>query len=393
MKVTPLDLRQTHLSTSLRGFDRDEVRTLLTDAADDYEAALREVDRLRQDLQKAENQLGEHRDREINLRNTLLTAQKVADQIRENAGKEAEVLLRDADVRSQAMLREAELRSASLTSESEARALALVSTAEARTLALTTDAESRATAATREADARADATLREADARADATIRAAEARADAGLRESTARAQATLADAESRAHAMTTDAQLRSESTLNEAQARADALVREAQARVDVLLQKANARLDELEHAVGEMRLRKRDVEGTLEQSIASLTYALEFVRTQESREDKVRMLRPRLAEQGHDTQWSPGRRGRHAGLTPGRSRHAPQHRSPRRPRAGRARGRPDRAGVLALPEVQGCRRRDGVVLVVARRRTRSGNGSPGSRSRTRCRSRPRTSP
>ena len=104
MKVTPLDLRQTHLSTSLRGFDRDEVRTLLTDAADDYEAALREVDRLRQDLQKVENQLGEHRDREINLRNTLLTAQKVADQIRENAGKEAEVLLRDAETRSQAML-------------------------------------------------------------------------------------------------------------------------------------------------------------------------------------------------------------------------------------------------------------------------------------------------
>ena len=46
MKVTPLDLRQTHLSTSLRGYDRDEVRTLLTDAADDYEAALRELDRL-----------------------------------------------------------------------------------------------------------------------------------------------------------------------------------------------------------------------------------------------------------------------------------------------------------------------------------------------------------
>ena len=87
-------------------------------------------DRLRQDLQKAENQLGEHRDREVNLRNTLLTAQKVADQIRENAGKEAEVLLRDAEVRSQAMLREAELRSTTLTSESEARALALVSTTE-----------------------------------------------------------------------------------------------------------------------------------------------------------------------------------------------------------------------------------------------------------------------
>ena len=57
------------------------------------------------------------------------------------------------------------------------------------------------------------------------------------------------------------------------------------------------------EHAVNEMRMRKRDVEGTLEQSIASLTYALEFVRTQDSRDDKVRMLRPRTNEQGNDTQ------------------------------------------------------------------------------------------
>ena len=118
---------------------------------------------------------------------------------------------------------------------------------------------------------------------------------------------ATLSDAESRALALTTDAHLRAESTSSDAQARADALWRDAQARADVLLQKTHARLDELEHAVAEMRLRKRDVEGTLEQSIASLTYALEFVRTQDAREDKVRMLRPRLAEQSHDTQWSPG--------------------------------------------------------------------------------------
>ena len=50
--------------------------------------------------------------------------------------------------------------------------------------------------------------------------------------------------------------------------------------------------------------LRKRDVEGTLEQSIASLTYALEFVRTQDQRDDKVRLHRPRLNEPQtpHDT-------------------------------------------------------------------------------------------
>jgi hypothetical protein len=72
-------------------------------------------------------------------------------------------------------------------------------------------------------------------------------------------------------------------------------------------MQMATARLDELEHAVSEMRLRKRDVEGTLEQSIASLTYALEFVRTQDARDDKVRMLRPRQNEQAGETHFTQG--------------------------------------------------------------------------------------
>ena len=143
MKVTPLDLRQTHLSSSLRGYDRDEVRTLFSDAADDYESALRELDRLRQELSEVKSQLGEHRDREENLRNTLLTAQKVADQIRENAGKEAEVLLRDAETRSQAMLKDAELRSTTLTSDSESKASTLLSGAQSRSQSVTAGPDAR----------------------------------------------------------------------------------------------------------------------------------------------------------------------------------------------------------------------------------------------------------
>jgi hypothetical protein len=55
------------------------------------------------------------------------------------------------------------------------------------------------------------------------------------------------------------------------------------------------------------IRQPNRDVEGTLEQSIASLTYALEFVRTQDTRDEKVRMLRPRFTEQGSDSQHTQG--------------------------------------------------------------------------------------
>ena len=83
MKVTPLDLRQQRFNTVMRGYDRGEVTAFLNEVADDYENALREADRLRQEVVKLEAVLAEHRGQERNLRNTLLTAQKMADEVKD----------------------------------------------------------------------------------------------------------------------------------------------------------------------------------------------------------------------------------------------------------------------------------------------------------------------
>ncbi len=110
MKVTPLDLRQQRFQTVMRGYDRGEVNAFLAEAADDYENALRENDRLRQELGKAEAVLGEHRGQEKNLRNTLLTAQKLADDIRETAQQEASRIVREAEGRADLMLQKSQVR-------------------------------------------------------------------------------------------------------------------------------------------------------------------------------------------------------------------------------------------------------------------------------------------
>lgn len=110
MKVTPLDLRQQRFSTAMRGYDRGEVNAFLAEAADDYENALRESDRLRHDLSKLEAVLNEHRGQERNLRNTLLTAQKLADEIKQNADHEAARILREAEGRSDLLLQKSEAR-------------------------------------------------------------------------------------------------------------------------------------------------------------------------------------------------------------------------------------------------------------------------------------------
>src|SRR5688500_20405936 len=89
MRVAPLDLRQQKLRTVFRGLDRTEVVAFLTEAADDYEHALREIDRPRQDLQRMEGLLGAHREREANRRNTLLATQTPADERQHAAQTEA----------------------------------------------------------------------------------------------------------------------------------------------------------------------------------------------------------------------------------------------------------------------------------------------------------------
>ena len=62
MNVSPLDLRQQRFRTAFRGFNRLEVSSFLQAVADDYEQALRETDRLRQDLSRTEAMLNEHRE-------------------------------------------------------------------------------------------------------------------------------------------------------------------------------------------------------------------------------------------------------------------------------------------------------------------------------------------
>src|ERR671911_58890 len=89
MRIAPLDLRQQRFKKSVRGFDPTEVVAFLTEAADDYEHALREIDRLRQDLGRMEALLADHRERETNLRSTLETAQRLSDEIKDAAQNEA----------------------------------------------------------------------------------------------------------------------------------------------------------------------------------------------------------------------------------------------------------------------------------------------------------------
>ncbi len=97
MSVTPIDMRQREFGAAMRGFDRSEVTAFLVEAAGEYELALRENDRLRQEIIRLEASLHQFRELEGSLKSTLMSAQKIADDMRENAVKESQRIVREAE--------------------------------------------------------------------------------------------------------------------------------------------------------------------------------------------------------------------------------------------------------------------------------------------------------
>jgi cell division initiation protein len=110
LTVTPIDLRQRKFAAAMRGFDRQEVTAFLTEASVDYENALRENDRLRQEIVRLKASLHQFRELEGSLKSTLMSAQKVADDIHENAAQESKRIVVDAEARADLAMQKAQVK-------------------------------------------------------------------------------------------------------------------------------------------------------------------------------------------------------------------------------------------------------------------------------------------
>src|ERR1044071_4931707 len=98
MKISPMDIQRQTFGQRFRGLDPDEVRAYLNIVAEEVAALQMERDRLDQELQSLRSLIDEHRNRETILKNTLLTAQRVSEEIRDNARKEAETTVKEAEM-------------------------------------------------------------------------------------------------------------------------------------------------------------------------------------------------------------------------------------------------------------------------------------------------------
>ena len=133
ISITPLDMRQARFTTALRGFDKADVTAFLQEAAEGFDLAMRENERLRMEIVRLEASLNQYRELEGNLKTTLMSAQKVADDMRENARKAADDMRENAQKAADEMREHAQQEAARLVREAEGRVELMVQKAQART--------------------------------------------------------------------------------------------------------------------------------------------------------------------------------------------------------------------------------------------------------------------
>jgi cell division initiation protein len=105
--LTPLEIQKQTFSRVLKGYNLDEVRAYLHLVAEEIERLVRENDRLSRDSAMLREDLEDHSNRERILKDTLLSAQKVAEDLTANARKEAELIVKDAELLSERVIGQA----------------------------------------------------------------------------------------------------------------------------------------------------------------------------------------------------------------------------------------------------------------------------------------------
>ncbi len=110
MKISPMDIQRQGFARRFRGLDPDEVRSYLHIVAEEVAALQRERDLFDAQLKDAHVLIDEHKERETILKNTLLTAQKVSEDIREAARKHAEGTLKEAELQADRLVELAQSR-------------------------------------------------------------------------------------------------------------------------------------------------------------------------------------------------------------------------------------------------------------------------------------------
>jgi cell division initiation protein len=107
-RLSPKDIETERFPTRVRGYGREEVRLYLRSIAEELHRVTVQNAEMREETGALREQLRQAQSREQTLQQTLVSAQKMAEELKLRAQEEAELTIREARIRSERLLEQSQ---------------------------------------------------------------------------------------------------------------------------------------------------------------------------------------------------------------------------------------------------------------------------------------------
>jgi cell division initiation protein len=107
LKITPLEIKQQEFKRAMRGYDTIEVDTFLDMVSNEFEKLLTDVREYEKKVAGLEAELGNFKEVESTLKQTLMNVQETSGKSLENSKKEAILMRKEAELEVQKMIEKA----------------------------------------------------------------------------------------------------------------------------------------------------------------------------------------------------------------------------------------------------------------------------------------------
>ena len=107
-RITSRDITSQDFRKKVRGYDPEDVQLYLKSLADQIERLTLDNEDLRDELARVRVERDQYRDRERTLQQTLISAQKMAEDVREQAETQSKLLLEEAQLKADRILQRAQ---------------------------------------------------------------------------------------------------------------------------------------------------------------------------------------------------------------------------------------------------------------------------------------------
>lgn len=110
MKLTSLDIQQQQFTMRFRGFDVREVDLFLEQMANTFEQLQRENEAFKEEILRLRRESQGLKKREETFKRAMIHSQKVLENMKENAEKQAELIVAEAEIKGDKIVQRAQNR-------------------------------------------------------------------------------------------------------------------------------------------------------------------------------------------------------------------------------------------------------------------------------------------